>query len=125
MNHRQARIRADILKALAHPLRVLIVDALKGGERCVCELNALADIDQSNVSRHLAILKQAGIVSDRRAGMKVFYRLETPCILRAFDCAADVLRIKAGRRRQDRTQLRNTRKARNELRQLLCCSPLK
>ena len=92
MNLTQASARADIMKALAHPVRVLIVDALTGGEKCVCELNRLADVDQSGFSRHLATLKRAGIVSDRRDGMKVFYRLETPCILKAFDCAVEVVR---------------------------------
>ncbi len=92
MNYEQARIRADILKALGHPVRVLIVDALMAGDRCVCELNDLVDIDQSGLSRHLGILKQAGVVSDRRVGMKVFYHLATPCILKAFECAVEVVR---------------------------------
>lgn len=92
MNYEQARVRADILKALGHPARVLIVDALMSGDRCVCELNELVDIDQSGLSRHLALLKRAGIVSDRRRGMNVFYHLETPCILKAFECAVEVVR---------------------------------
>ena len=91
MTYHQAEARAGILKALAHPVRVLIVNALSKSDRCVCELNALADIDQSNISRHLAMLKRAGVVSDRRQGMKVFYHLETPCILRAFECAVEVV----------------------------------
>ncbi|OGV64906.1 MAG: hypothetical protein A2283_23235 [Lentisphaerae bacterium RIFOXYA12_FULL_48_11] len=98
MNYQQAEIRADILKALAHPLRVMIVDALTDGDRCVCELNKLADIDQSNISRHLAMLKKVGIVTDRRDGMKVFYHLQTPCILQAFECAVEVVRTEAKRR---------------------------
>jgi ArsR family transcriptional regulator len=98
MNYGQAKVRADILKALAHPVRVLIVNALTKGDLCVCVLNELADIDQSNISRHLAILKKAGIVSDRRQGMNVYYHLETPCILKAFECAVDVVRADAKRR---------------------------
>jgi DNA-binding transcriptional ArsR family regulator len=98
MTYPQAEARAGILKALAHPVRVLIVDALRAGDRCVCELNALADIDQSNISRHLAMLKRAGILSDRRKGMKVFYHLETPCILRAFECAVQVVQADARQR---------------------------
>ncbi|OGV61927.1 MAG: hypothetical protein A2283_18585 [Lentisphaerae bacterium RIFOXYA12_FULL_48_11] len=98
MKYEQAKIRADILKALAHPIRVLIVTSLVDKDRCVCELNELADIDQSNISRHLSMLKKAGIVSDRRDGMKVFYHLQTPCILKAFDCAVDVVRADAQRR---------------------------
>src|SRR5664279_5424591 len=100
LNYAQARSRADILKALAHPVRVLMVDALTGGDRCVCELNKLADIDQSGFSRHLAMLKKAGIVSDRREGMKVFYHLETPCILRAIHCAFEVVKSDAKRSRK-------------------------
>ena len=98
MNYRQAKLRADILKALAHPVRVLIVEVLLRGDRCVRELNKLARINQSNVSRHLGILKKAGIVSDRRTGMKVFYHLETPCILKSFDCAAEVVQADSRRR---------------------------
>ena len=100
MKYYQARARAEILKALAHPVRVLIVHALRGGDLCVCELNKLAKIDQSNVSRHLAVLKKAGILTDRRAGMRVFYHLHTPCILQAFDCAVNVVREDAKRRDQ-------------------------
>jgi len=100
MNYQQAKVRADILKALAHPVRVLIVSALTESDQCVCKLNELADIDQSNISRHLAMLKKAGIVSDRRDGMRVFYHLETPCIMKAFECAVEVVRVEAKRRNQ-------------------------
>jgi len=92
MNYGQAGIRAEILKALAHPVRVLILETLSKGDKCVCELNDLADIDQSNISRHLSVLKRAGIVSDRRHGMKVFYHLRCPCILNALKCAVEVMR---------------------------------
>jgi len=92
MNYQQARIRSEILKALAHPVRVLIVETLAKGDQCVCELNKLADIDQSNISRHLASLKKAAIVTDRRKGMKVFYHLRTPCILNALKCAIEVMK---------------------------------
>ncbi len=100
MNYEQASLRAEMLKALAHPVRVLIVDALIAEDRCVCELNELADIDQSGLSRHLATLKKAGIVSDRRKGMNVFYHLETPCILKALDCSFEAVKTHAKRRTQ-------------------------
>jgi ArsR family transcriptional regulator, arsenate/arsenite/antimonite-responsive transcriptional repressor len=98
MNYRQAKVRAEILKALAHPVRVLIVEALQKGDQCVRELNRLARINQSNISRHLATLKKAGIVTDRRLGEKVIYHLQTPCILRAFSCAAEVVQADSRRR---------------------------
>jgi len=93
VDYKKAKIRSNILKALAHPVRVMIVDALSKKDSCVCELNTLADIDQSNISRHLAILKRTGIVADRREGMKVFYHLRTPCILNALKCAIEVMKI--------------------------------
>lgn len=93
MNYPQAKIRAKILKALAHPVRLLIVETLSKGDRCVGELNDLADIDQSNISRHLAVLKKAGIVIGRRDGMRVLYHLRTPCILNALKCAVEVMKI--------------------------------
>ena len=102
MNYSQARIRSEILKALSHPVRVLIVHALTGGDRCVGELNALVDIDQSNISRHLAVLKRAGIIADQRHGMRVFYHLQTPCILKAFDCAVEVIKFEASRRAKEK-----------------------
>ena len=102
MNYSQARIRSEILKALSHPVRVLIVHALTGGDRCAGELNVLVDIDQSNISRHLAVLKRAGIIADQRHGMRVFYHLQTPCILKAFDCAVEVIKFEARRRAKEK-----------------------
>jgi len=99
MNYQQAKVRAEILKALAHPVRVLIVETLSKGDQCVCELNKLADIDQSNISRHLAVLKKAEIVTDLRDGMKVFYHLCCPCILNALQCAVGVMKTKDKNRR--------------------------
>lgn len=92
MTDEKAKILSATLKALANPVRVKLVDELRAGDRCVCELTALAGVDQSNVSRHLAVLKRAGIVSERRDGLMVIHHLETPCILKAFDCATEVFR---------------------------------
>ncbi len=92
MNYQQAKLRAKALKAVAHPMRILIVDALRSGEKCVKEITALGTINQSNVSRHLATLKQAGIVSDRRVRNRVIYKLETLEILDVLDPAAAVAR---------------------------------
>lgn len=84
--------RAKIIKAMAHPSRLFIVDELSRGERCVCELTAMIEADISTVSKHLRLLKQAGIVADRKEGLQVFYRLKTPCILQFFDCVESVQR---------------------------------
>ena len=84
-------LRATIIKALAHPSRLLIVDELAKGERCVCELTELVGADISTVSKHLSVLKKAGIVQDDKRGLQVFYRLRCPCILRFFDCIEAVI----------------------------------
>ncbi len=100
MNYQQAKIRADILKALAHPIRVMLVAALAKDDQCVQELNKLAEVDQSNISRHLAQLKRAGIVTERKQGQKVIHHLECPCILRAFECSVEVLRSVSARQKK-------------------------
>ena len=100
MDYEQAQIRADILKALAHPIRILLVDALRQEDRCVNELMDVADVDQSTISRHLAQLKRAGIVTERKQGQKVIHHLECPCILKAFDCSVEVLHSTQKRRQR-------------------------
>ncbi len=89
----QARFeaRARILKALAHPSRLYMVDVLSHGERCVCELTAMVGADMSTVSKHLSVLKSAGIVADEKRGMQVYYTLKMPCVLRFFDCVSEVM----------------------------------
>ncbi len=86
--------RATILKALAHASRLLIVDELSRGERCVCELRDLVGHDLSTVSKHLTILKNAGIVEDDKRGKQVYYRLKVPCVLNFFHCLESVLSAK-------------------------------
>ncbi len=83
--------RATVMKALAHPTRLFIVDQLALGERCVCELTEMVGADVSTVSKHLAVLKKAGVVRDERRGQQVFYRLRVPCILNFFGCVEAVL----------------------------------
>jgi DNA-binding transcriptional ArsR family regulator len=84
--------RAKIGKALAHPSRLLMLDVLSDGERCVCELTELVGADQSTVSKHLGILKQAGIVDDRKDGAKTFYRLKIKCLQGMWECIESVLK---------------------------------
>lgn len=83
--------QAQILKALGHPSRLLMVQALSDGPLCVCELTELVGSEMSTVSRHLAQLKQAGVLSDRREGTKIFYELRAPCVLRFLECIDTVI----------------------------------
>lgn len=84
--------RARIAKAMAHPTRVFILEVLQEGERCVCELTDLIGADQSTVSKHLAVLRQAGLVEDRREGVMIYYRLRCKCIPGFFNCIESVLK---------------------------------
>ena len=82
--------QAQVFKALGHPGRLLIVDELSRGERCVCELAEMVGSEMPTVSRHLSILKNAGIVDDDKRGTQVFYRLMTPCVMNFFQCVSAV-----------------------------------
>jgi DNA-binding transcriptional ArsR family regulator len=83
--------RARILKSLAHPTRIFIVDKLAEKPHCVCELTEMIGADTSTVSKHLSILKSAGIISDRKQGTTVYYSLEAPCLLRFIGCVQQVI----------------------------------
>ena len=87
--------RAKIIKAMSHPTRLFIVDELSKGQRCVWDLTEMIGNDISTVSKHLSILKNAGIVSDERRGLHVFYSLRLPCVLKFFSCVESVLKSNA------------------------------
>ena len=83
------RRAADVFKALSNPSRVMIVNALAEGKRCVADLTKLVQLDISTVSAHLAVLRRVGILTDERRGTQVFYSLRKPCLLNLFCCLDD------------------------------------
>ncbi|MCD6234684.1 MAG: winged helix-turn-helix transcriptional regulator [Candidatus Marinimicrobia bacterium] len=83
--------KAKILKALAHPSRLYMAEKLLKGEKCVCEFVREIGADISTISKHLSILKEAGIVKDEKRGKQVFYHLKTPCILQFTECALNII----------------------------------
>lgn len=87
--------RARIIKALAHPSRLYIVDLLNDEDKCVCELTEKVGADMSTVSKHLSILKGAGIVTDEKRGTQVYYSLSVPCVLKFFGCVEEVIKTAA------------------------------
>ena len=86
------KLKADVIAAAGHPIRLAIIDFLKDGEQCVCDIARHIGAQRSNVSRHLAVMLKAGIVDCRKDGLKVIYSLKTPCILNFLSCVTDVLR---------------------------------
>ena len=87
-------IQAKILKALAHPTRLLIVDELFKKEHCVCELTDMIGADTSTVSKHLSLLKEAGIVGIEKRGTNVFYTLKIPCAINFLACIRYIMKAR-------------------------------
>jgi len=90
--------RARVFKALAHPSRLLIVDELMRGEKCVRELTALVGSDMSTVSKHLSVLKAAGVVRDERRGAQIWYGLRMKCVTKFCGCVESALQKQARER---------------------------
>jgi len=87
----QHEARAKIIKAMAHPSRLFIIDELSKHECCVNELTEMIGADASTVSKHLSVLKNAGLVADEKRGNSIFYHLRVPCIMQFMGCVEDVL----------------------------------
>lgn len=86
------KLKAEIIAAAGHPIRLAIIEFLQNGEQCVCDIAASIGAQRSNVSRHLSVLLNVGIVAHRKDGLKMIYSLRTHCLLRFLDCVTDVLR---------------------------------
>ncbi len=78
--------RSEIMKALAHPTRLFIIDFLSDGEKCVCEIVEQVGVDISTISKHLAIMKKVRLVDSEKRGLKIFYKLVCPCVSDLFNC---------------------------------------
>ncbi len=83
--------QAKIFKALGHPSRLLMVDALRQGEKCVCDLQALVGDDMSTVSKHLSVLREAGVVTSERRGTNIYYRLALCCLDTFLTCTGKLI----------------------------------
>ncbi len=78
--------RAAVIKALAHPSRLLIAEALLQGERCVCDLQELVGADMSTVSKHLSLMRSAGVLACEKRGLNIYYRLACVCFADFLQC---------------------------------------
>lgn len=85
------KLTSDFFKALAHPVRLSILRILKDGERCVCEIIDELDIEQSNLSQHLGLMKKQGLLESRKDGQKVLYRIVYPSVLDVVTAAEKTL----------------------------------
>ena len=85
-------LKAEIIQAAGHPLRLAIIEFLSQGEQCVCDIVEHVNAQRSNVSRHLSVMLKAGVLESRKDGLKVIYKLRTPCIVKFLACVEQALR---------------------------------
>jgi DNA-binding transcriptional ArsR family regulator len=76
----------EVFKSLGHPARLTMVELLSEEEHCVCDLVDAVGLGWSTVSRHLSVLREAGVVADEKRGLQVFYRLALPCVAQFIAC---------------------------------------
>ena len=85
-------LKAEIIQAAAHPIRLAIIEFLVNGEQCVCDIADYVGAQRSNVSRHLSVMLKAGVVESRKDGLKMMYSLKTPCIVKFLGCVEEALK---------------------------------
>lgn len=90
MPHQLANFKAEFFKALAHPIRIRILDCLRDGEKGVNELSEILEIEPANVSQQLAILRVRNIVVGRKAGSNVYYSVSDSTVFRLLDVARKI-----------------------------------
>lgn len=85
------KLKSDLFKALAHPIRLAIIEQLKNGERSVGQLVDVNHVEQSSISKNLAVLKHAGILSSRQQGVTVYYGIRDHDIFKVLRVVSDIL----------------------------------
>ncbi|MEW6232250.1 MAG: metalloregulator ArsR/SmtB family transcription factor [Chloroflexota bacterium] len=85
------KLQVEAIKALAHPSRLRILELLRDGELCVCEMEPRLGLRQANLSQHLAVLRANGLVEARKEGLRVIYRVADPRIFQVLDGLSAIL----------------------------------
>lgn len=99
--------QAAIAKAIAHPVRMAVLEYLKPGEQCVCDIAEAVGTERTNLSKHLSVMTAAGVLTSRKDGLKVMYRIKTPCLLGFMDCIKECLIEQAEEHQQMLEELTN------------------
>lgn len=92
MEERVLELKAEILKALAQPTRLKILEFLRGGERCICEIVPAINGEQSNISRHISLMQKSNLVTTRKDGVKVMVKVKDPKVFEILDSIALLLK---------------------------------
>jgi len=91
MSNMADQLISNVFKAIAHPTRIQIINLLRNGEMCVCEILSNLDSEQSNTSQHLTVLKNQGIVESRKDGSKVIYSIKNKEVYQMIDLAEAII----------------------------------
>jgi ArsR family transcriptional regulator len=92
MEDRVLELKAEILKALAQPTRLKILELLRNGERCICEIVPAINGEQSNISRHISLMQKSNLVTTRKDGVKVMVKVSDPGVFEILDSIALLLK---------------------------------
>ena len=92
MEEKVLELKAEILKALAQPTRLKILDLLRNGEKCICEIVPALNGEQSNISRHISLMQKSHLVTTRKDGVKVMVKVRDPKIFEILDRVGSILK---------------------------------
>jgi ArsR family transcriptional regulator len=92
MEERIVELKAEVLKALAQPTRLKILELLRNGERCICEIVPAINGEQSNISRHISLMQKSNLVTTRKDGVKVMVKVKDPKIFEILDSISLMLK---------------------------------
>ncbi|MHB8093030.1 MAG: ArsR/SmtB family transcription factor [Syntrophales bacterium] len=96
----EAELRVKLVKAMAHPVRLMVIEFLQGRECSFSEIFKLFQFDKSTISKHLLVLKESGVISSRKTGRKMIYKLEVPCAADFFRCTNLVIKDRVNKQLQ-------------------------
>jgi DNA-binding transcriptional ArsR family regulator len=85
MEERALELKADVLKAIAQPTRLKILELLRSGEKCICEIVPAINGEQSNISRHISVMQKSHLITTRKDGVKVMVKVRDPKIFEILD----------------------------------------
>lgn len=94
ITYKEAEIRSEVIKAMAHPVRLIVIELLKDNDKSFSELLEFFDIDKSTLSKHISVLKTTGIVTSQKKGMESIFHLQVPCVTQFFGCVTAVIEDK-------------------------------
>ncbi len=100
MEERVLEMKAEILKALAQPTRLKILECIRGGEKCICEIVPEINGEQSNISRHISVMQKSRLVTTRKDGVRVMVKVRDPKIFTILDQVSGILKSQMSEQRQ-------------------------